>query len=808
MQECEIRSKHEDLFQVLLDVADQAVYKIERDGTCSFVNHACIRLLGYADKREILGKNMHQLIHHSHADGSPYPEDKCPAYRVLINGVKAHADDSVFWHKDGSSFPAEYWSYPIFADGHITGCIVTFIDISERKKTDEMLRKSQADLAYAQRIAKMGNWEWNLRDNTLNWSDQTYRLIGLEPGSVAPSVEMFNQYIHPEDRPLVEEQLNLAISGGNYRELDYRVITVDGQVRYLHAIPEVEHNARGDPMRLFGAVYDITERKLAELALEEQKERNELILRTTQDGFSVIDLDGNILETNTAFCRMLGYTQEELLAMGLKDIVASQSPEQVKDHLETIVVNGYDREESCYRCKNGERIDVEVSASLMEHGDKKFIASFFRDITNRKQAEKELDYHRKHLEELVAERTEALREKARIIEQIHDAVIATDLEGIITSWNQGAERLFGYSAGEVVGKPITVIYPEEYFDFLHNQVIRPVKEMGEHEIEVATLDKSGKRLIVHLSLSVLYDHKQNIKGIIGYYLNITKRKQTERALIEQEAENQAILSALPDLIFQMSKDGVYLDFHASDVAMLAVPPEKLLGKSVYQIFPKEFADRIMENIHKTLQTKQVTSFEYDLTLSSHDARYFEARLAFIDPERVLSIVRDITARKQAESLLQQRTLELQASNKELEAFSYSVSHDLRTPLRAINGFSQALVEDYEDILDDKGKDFLQRVCAASLHMGELIDDIINLSRVTRRSMRREQVDLSATAHEVVKQLIDSYPDRSVETAIQPNMIVFGDKQLLYVLLQNLLSNTGRACRGWFQFKGPRKSLLC
>jgi light-regulated signal transduction histidine kinase (bacteriophytochrome) len=141
-----------------------------------------------------------------------------------------------------------------------------------------------------------------------------------------------------------------------------------------------------------------------------------------------------------------------------------------------------------------------------------------------------------------------------------------------------------------------------------------------------------------------------------------------------------------------------------------------------------------------------------------------------------------------EERVAERTAELAAVNKELEAFAYSVSHDLRAPLRSIGGFSQALLEDYESELDAEGQDYLRRVVAASQHMGQLIDDLLQLSRLTRREMRREQVDLSALARSVATRLREAEPHRPVEFVIAERVFARGDERLLTVVLENLLGN--------------------
>jgi light-regulated signal transduction histidine kinase (bacteriophytochrome) len=179
---------------------------------------------------------------------------------------------------------------------------------------------------------------------------------------------------------------------------------------------------------------------------------------------------------------------------------------------------------------------------------------------------------------------------------------------------------------------------------------------------------------------------------------------------------------------------------------------------------------------------------------------------------LIGISRDITDRKKAEALLREReealrqlntqleqrvidrTAQLEATNRELEAFAYSVSHDLRTPLRSIDGFSQALLEDYHTVLADEGQEFLRRIRASTQRMGGMIDGLLTLSRIARSELRVQPLNLSSMAAEVAAQLAEAEPDRQVEVVIQPNMMVNGDTRLMRIALQNLLENAWKYTR--------------
>jgi len=164
---------------------------------------------------------------------------------------------------------------------------------------------------------------------------------------------------------------------------------------------------------------------------------------------------------------------------------------------------------------------------------------------------------------------------------------------------------------------------------------------------------------------------------------------------------------------------------------------------------------------------------------------------------IMEVGMDITERKEAEKQLWERTVDLEQANRELEAFSYSVSHDLRAPLRSIDGFSQLIMRRYFDKLDEKGKDYLDELRRSSQLMAQLMDDILTLSRISRYELSRDKVDMSALAITVAKDLKKSQPEHNVEFVIAHDMEALGDERLLKIVLENLMGNA-------YKFTGKKK----
>ena len=174
------------------------------DGRCTFCNAACLRLLGYAESRDLLGKNMHRQIHHSRADGSTLLVEECRIFQAFRKGEGTHVVDEVLWRPDGTSFPVEYWSYPVRKGEQVGGAVVTFVDISERKRAVEALRRSQERLWLALDAGRMGAWDWDIRTDKLVCSHNMEAVLQVAPGSFDGTFQAFQRLIHPVDRESVE----------------------------------------------------------------------------------------------------------------------------------------------------------------------------------------------------------------------------------------------------------------------------------------------------------------------------------------------------------------------------------------------------------------------------------------------------------------------------------------------------------------------------------------------------------------------------------------------------------------------------
>jgi len=266
----------EEQVRLLLDSSEEMIYGVDLAGHCTFANLACLKMLGYDEISELLGQNMHALIHHSRPDGSAYPVKACAIFKVHHTGESCHCDTEIFWRRDGSSFPITYNAYPIFQNKVIQGTVVTAIDITEQKEIQDALDRSNEALYRAQEIAHIGSWDWNIVTGELAWSDEIYRIFGLTRQQFPATYEAFLDTIHSNDKEAVVKAIDAAISDvdAGYN-IEHRIIRPDGEERIVREHGVVYWNKKNKATRMIGAVHDITELKQKEHAISQLNEELE-----------------------------------------------------------------------------------------------------------------------------------------------------------------------------------------------------------------------------------------------------------------------------------------------------------------------------------------------------------------------------------------------------------------------------------------------------------------------------------------------------------------------------------------------------
>jgi PAS domain S-box-containing protein len=403
---------------------------------------------------------------------------------------------------------------------------------------------------------------------------------------------------------------------------------------------------------------------------------------------------------------------------------------------------------------------------------------------------------------------------AGILESLADGFVACDREWRYTYVNAAAERLLGRRREEMLGQDMRVLFPEAGPFFARYE--RAIAQQASLTFEdyYAPL-KMWTEVSVHPSPD----------GMSQFFRDVTERKHAEDALRESRAKLEAALASMTDAVVISDAEGRFTHLNDAFATFYRFLSKEDCAKTlaefpaILEVFLPDGSPAPLDMwaVPRALHGETATNAEYTLrrkdTGESWVGSYSFGPIRDGDSRIVGAVVvgRDITSHKRAEEEIRRlnteleqrvraRTAQLEASNKELEAFAYSASHDLRAPLRGIDGWSLALVEDYANQLEPRALKYLERVRSETQRMGHLIDDLLQLSRISRAEMHRDTVDLSRAAESIAERLREAHPDRRREFTIRPRMTAFGDARLLEVALTNLLQNA-------VKFSGPRAHAL-
>lgn len=534
----------------------------------------------------------------------------------------------------------------------------------------------------------------------------------------------------------------------------------------------------------------------ANKSLEESRAQFQALLESAPDAIVTVNAKGDMVLVNNATEKMFGYRRDELIGQPVEVLLPRRLGSIHVKHREVYHAAPTTRPmglglDLAGRRKDGTDFPVEISLSPVQTQEGVLVTSSIRDITDRRRNEKAL-----------REQAARLQEQADLLQLAHDAIIVRDLDNRILFWNHGAEELYGWTEDEAEGQ-MTARFLKTEFAELAERVQAQLLTEGRWEGELKHSTRDGRRIVV-ASRQVLHrDVEGRPRAILEINRDRTEAKRAEEALRQSEERFRALVEQVKDYsIFGLDAEGRVISWNEGAQRISGYRADEIIGQHFSRFYPQEDIARGKPANELSVAVAEGMYKEEGLRLRKDGSFYWAEVVvtALRDSEGQLrgfaKVTRDITERKQAEEQIQrlnreleQRVTELAAVNQELEAFSYSVSHDLRSPLRGIAGFSQALLEDYANTLDPQGQDYARRIQAATQRMTQLIDDLLNLSRVTRSEMSRAgSVDLSAMAQAIANQLQSSQPERSVDWMITNGLVAHGDPRLVRIALENLIGN--------------------
>lgn len=394
----------------------------------------------------------------------------------------------------------------------------------------------------------------------------------------------------------------------------------------------------------------------------------------------------------------------------------------------------------------------------------------------------------------------AFREQAELLNLTHDAIFVRNMDGRITYWNRSAERLYGWRTEEARGK-LSHELLATHFPVPLAQVQAEVLQNGFWEGELVHRHRNGSEVTVFSRWALRRDASGKPQAILATNRDITSRVREERKFRD-------LLESAPDAMVIVNHTGRIHFINAQTERLFGYSRAELIDQPIEILMPRRFQAPHVEHREKYSQSPRARAMGAGLELYGlrKDGTEFPVEVSLSPLETgegtlISSAIRDITSRKHAEEDIQRlndelnrKIAEVTAVNTELETFSYSVSHDLRAPLRHIDGFARILQEEHAPELSADGRRHLDRILGAVTHMGHLVDDLLALARIGRKELERRRVNLEQVAREALAEIPAEDQRREIEWRIEKLPEVEGDRGLLKLVFANLLSNAAKFTR--------------
>jgi len=387
-----------------------------------------------------------------------------------------------------------------------------------------------------------------------------------------------------------------------------------------------------------------------------------------------------------------------------------------------------------------------------------------------------------------------------MIDGIKDyAIIRLDPDGRVAGWNIGAQRIKGYTAEEIIGRHFSCFYPEEVVrSGFPDTALAEAAAKGRFENEGWRVRKDGSQFWADVVISAIRDAGGRLLGFVKVTRDLTESKRAEQALEERDR----FFDLSRDLICLATFDGYFKTLNAAWERTLGFSREELMARPFLEFIHPEDIPASQIQVKHLAAGKETVNFENRFHCRDGSWRWFAWNARAAVPQRLIYATgRDITEQKRAQEQiaklhadLQKHAGQLEMANKELEAFSYSVSHDLRAPLRHIDGFVKLLARQAGDALDDCGRRYLDIIADSARHMGMLIDDLLVFSRMSRSELRHARVSPDALVHEAIHDLESETNSRPIHWKIASLPEVEADPAMLRQVWVNLIANAVKYSR--------------
>ncbi|MEO8032132.1 MAG: PAS domain S-box protein [Gemmatimonadota bacterium] len=776
----------EERIALLLGSTAEGIYGVDLAGNCTFANQAGLLLLGYKDLEEVLGRNMHQLSHHTLPDGTSRSQSSCRIYQAFQERRDIHVDDEMFWRADGSSFPVEYWSHLIIRDAKVLGAVVTFLDITERRRSEDEVRASEARFRGVAESNIIGIGFWNATGVITDANDEYLRTIGYTREDLAAGLVNFRTMTPPEYAEIDAAAITRIRNGGTvglwekelYRKDGYRVEVVVG------VATQKERPDHGVVFQL-----DVTERRRVERALKDSETRFRRVVESNILAVILWEPDGRIYEANDEMLKMFGYTREDLAA-GRLNWRKMTPPEWEATDARALAsfMTGQTLppwEKELYR-KDGTRVPVMLGAAPLNEPGNRGVAMIL-DISERKRIERDV--------RLSEARFRQVSESNLV------GICFFDSAGRLSETNDELLRIFGFTRQDEIEDPDRLrvnwraLSPPESAEWDAATLAMVMAGGTCPPTEREYFRKDGSRIWVLLGLAKLTEGSD--RGI-AVVLDISERKRSE----EQSRWKAALLAAQvrssADGILIVDRQGKKILQNERMSEQLGIPPDIASDADDarqirYVLTRMKHPDQFLARVHHLNDhPKEVSHDELELIDGTVLDRY-SAPVSGEQGEQYGRIwtFHDVTEHKQLAEAMRKARDQAREAAETRSMFLANMSHEIRTPMNAVLGMVEIVLETELTMEQRHSLDVVQSSGESLL---AIINDILDYSKIEAGHLDVETIpfDLPRLVYSTTSMLAVKAREKDLEIIpdVAPDIpvAVSGDPSRLRQVLTNLIGN--------------------
>jgi PAS domain S-box-containing protein len=807
----EEQRKQRDFFLRLLNLTPTMITVKDVEGRYKFMNAAAAK--GFEkEPSEIIGKTALEL--------HPYREEGLrltETHEEMLKAKKPFRYQRYILKVDGTPRLLDVNKTPILdQNGEVEEVINIITDITDWRAIEEKMQKERERNASLMELIPDQVFLIDFRQKEILHSNSTHDFLGYNLEEDEITYSFFSNRIHPEDRAIAIDdfyQRLQALGDGDVIDLEYRMQHKNGEWRWFYERAKiVSRTADGGLETYMTVLQDNTERKEIGEKIRSSEERYRNFIKYSNDGIYYMNCgapipthlspeeqtelyyqSAYIEECNEMLCQMYGYDKiEDLRGLSIEEAHQGDNYAENRRSFSIFAKQNYRIQDAVTKEIDREgnaKYFLNQAVGIIQEGALVGIWGTQQDITAKKQAEL------------------ALKESEERFEMVVEGIKLGTWDWDITTghviFNAYWASMLGFTLEEVepsVSFFTNRIHPDDFEPFNDAMQEHIQKKTPYFSSEFRLKTKSGSWKWVYDRGRITHWDENGIpKRAVGMHLDITDRKRAELNLIDSEALLKAILNALPDLKFRISKTGVILDFYSSGFDQdLLIPPSRFIGKSLDEVIPPHIAAATKHNLKEAIKSSKVTTFEYFLPIN--DAiQYFEARISAINQEQAMIVVRNISELKKMQIDLNEKLKELDQknnklkeyidSNMQLEHFAYIASHDLREPVRTMRTFAQLLQHRYSEDIDETGQSYINFVVDGANQMNQLIQDLLKYSRVNTVKEEIITVDTQAVVEQVLTELQEFIQEKQAVIHVEGTLPdIRAGKQRIRQVFLNLISN--------------------